>query len=96
MKRFIHFSGGSNMVGASFDVTKITADRKKTLRVGDCIKESWLEGATFFLFYGIAENGKAIQSIKDLPVRRNTVEDRTLKMKANIADRLKKKDTRKY
>jgi hypothetical protein len=43
-----------------------------------------------FLFDGFPEKEKIIQRIKDLPVSRNTVKDRILKMKKKTADQLTK------
>jgi hypothetical protein len=43
-----------------------------------------------FLFDSFSEKEIIIQHIKYLPVSRNTIKDRILKMKTNIADQLKK------
>jgi hypothetical protein len=72
-----------------FEISKIIAQYGKPFSDGDYIKESWLECAPF-LFDGFPEKEKMIQHIKGLPVSRNTVKDRILKMKTNIADQLTK------
>ncbi|KAG7171957.1 ZBED8-like 1, partial [Homarus americanus] len=79
----------SNLVAAGFEISKIIALHGKPLGDGEYIKESWLE-CSHFLFNGFPEKEKIIQHIKDLPVSRNTVKDRILKMETNIVEHLTK------
>ncbi|XP_062927408.1 copper homeostasis protein cutC homolog isoform X1 [Mobula hypostoma] len=82
-------SGSSNLVAASFEVSKVIAQHGRPLSDGEYVKESWLECAPF-LFDGFQEKEKIIQRIKDLPVSRNTVKDRILMMGTNITEQLTK------
>ncbi|XP_076308667.1 uncharacterized protein LOC143224092 [Tachypleus tridentatus] len=75
-------SGSSNLVAASFEISKIIAQHENPLNGGEYIKESWLKWTTF-LFDGFPEKEKNIQRIS-----RTTVKDRILKMKTNIAEQL--------
>ena len=71
---FMNFSGrwSSNLVAASFEVSKVIAQHGKPLSDGDYIKEGWLECAQFH-FDNFSEKEKIIQRIKDLSLSRKTV-----------------------
>ncbi|XP_069185921.1 EPM2A-interacting protein 1-like, partial [Procambarus clarkii] len=86
-----YFSGrpSSNLVAASFEVSKVIAQHGKPLCDGEYIKEAWLECAPF-LFDNFSEKKKIIQRNKDLPVSRKTVKDRILKLERNTAEQLTK------
>ncbi|XP_069195852.1 SCAN domain-containing protein 3-like, partial [Procambarus clarkii] len=89
---FMNYISGrpsSNLVAASFEVSKVIAQHGKPLCDGEYIKEAWLECAPF-LFDNFSEKKKIIQRIKDLPVSRKTVKDRILKLERNTAEQLTK------
>ncbi|XP_069157024.1 SCAN domain-containing protein 3-like [Procambarus clarkii] len=89
---FMNYISGrpsSNLVAASFEVSKVIAQHGKPLCDGEYIKEAWLECAPF-LFDNFSEKKKIIQRIKDLPVSRKTVKDRILKLERNAAEQLTK------
>ena len=70
---FISGRWSSNLVAASFEVSKVIAQHGKPLSDGDYIKEGWLECAQF-LFDNFSEKEKITQRIKDLSLSRKTVE----------------------
>ena len=74
---FISSRSSSNLVAASFEVSKVIAQHGKPLSDGDYIKEAWLECAPF-LFDNFSEKEKIIQRIKDLSLSRKTVKDKIL------------------
>ncbi|XP_062887396.1 general transcription factor II-I repeat domain-containing protein 2A-like isoform X1 [Mobula hypostoma] len=82
-------SDSSNLVAASFEVSKVIVKHGKPLSDGEYVKESWLECAPF-LFNGFLEKEKIIQRIKGLPVSSNTIEERILMMGTNVAEQLTK------
>ena len=72
---FMNFISGrfsSNLVAASFKLSKVITQHRKPLSDGDYIKEAWLEGAPF-LFDNFSEKEKIIQRIKDLSLSRKAV-----------------------
>ncbi|XP_076060038.1 general transcription factor II-I repeat domain-containing protein 2A-like isoform X5 [Oratosquilla oratoria] len=79
----------SNLVAASFEVSKIIAQHGRPLSDGEYIKEVWLECAPF-LFDNLSEKEQIIQRIKELSVSRKTVKDRILKLERNTAKQLSK------
>jgi hypothetical protein len=78
----------SNLVSASFEVSKIIARHGKPFSDGDYIKESWLECAPY-LFEDFQNKDKILQRIKDLPISRNTVKERIINLNSNIENQLK-------
>ena len=74
---FVSGRSSSNLVAASFEVSKVIAQHGKPLSDGDYIKEAWLECALFF-FDNVLEKEKIIQRIKDFSLNRKTVKDRIL------------------
>ncbi|XP_069176506.1 EPM2A-interacting protein 1-like, partial [Procambarus clarkii] len=92
VETFMNYISGrpsSNLVAASFEVSKIIAQHGKPLCDGEYIKEAWLECAPF-LFDNFSEKKKIIQRIKDLPVSRKTVKNRILKLERNTAEQFTK------
>ena len=81
---FISGRSSSNLVAASFEVSKVIAQHGKPLSDGDYIKEAWLECAPF-LFDNFLEKEKIIQRIKDLSPSRKTVKDRMLKLEIDTS-----------
>ena len=91
---FISGRSSSNLVAASFEVSKVFAQHGKPLSDGDYIKETWLECAPF-LFDNFSEKEKIIQRIKDLSLSRKTVSDRILKLEGATTKQLRQ-DLCKY
>ena len=87
---FISGRSSSNLVAASFEVSKLIAHHRKQFSDRNYIEEAWLECA-LFLFDNFSEKEKIIQRIKDLCLSRKTVEDRKLKLES---DTTKAVDTR--
>lgn len=75
----------SNIVAASFAVSNVIAKRGKPFCDGEYIKDLMLETAPF-LFEDFSNKDKIMQRIKDLPITRNTVKDRILKIAENITN----------
>jgi len=84
---FILGRSSSNLVAASFEVSKVIAQHGKPLSDGDYIKEAWLECASF-LFDNFSEKEKIIPRMKDLSLSRNTVKDQILKMESDTTKQL--------
>ncbi|KAI8788966.1 SCAN domain-containing protein 3 [Biomphalaria glabrata] len=76
-------------LAASFEVSKIIAKHGKPLSNGDYIKEEIIECASY-LFEEFQNKDKVIQRIKDLPISRNTVKARVIKLHVNIQEQVKK------
>ncbi|XP_060864294.1 SCAN domain-containing protein 3-like [Metopolophium dirhodum] len=82
----IKFVGSnSNIVAASSAVSNVIAKRGKPFCDGEYIKDLMLETAPF-LFEDFSNKDKIMQRIKDLPITRNTVKDRILKISENITN----------
>lgn len=77
----------SNLVSASFEVSKIIARHGKPFSDGDYIKESWLECSPY-LFEDFQNKDKIIQRIKNLQISRNTVKERIIGMNLNIESQI--------
>ena len=84
---FISGRSSSNLVAASFEVSKVIAQHGKPLSDGDYTKETWLE-CTFF-FDNFSGKEKIIQRIKDLSRSRKTIKDRILKLESDTTMQLK-------
>lgn len=87
---FLQFvTSTSKLVAASLEVSKTIAKHGKPFSDGDYIKEAWLECAPY-LFEDFQNKEKILQRIKELPVSRNTVKERVIKMNSNIRDQITK------
>ena len=84
---FISGMCSSNLVAASFEVSKVISQHGKPLSDGNYIKKAWLECAPF-LFDNILEKEKIIQRIKDLSLSRKAVKDRILKLESDTTKQL--------
>ena len=84
---FISGRSSSNLVAASFEVSKEISQHGKPLSDRNYIKEAWLECATF-LFDNFLEKEKIIQRIKDLSLSRKAVKDRILKLENDTTKQL--------
>ena len=85
---FISDRSGSNLVAASFEVSKVIAQHEKPLSDGDYIIKVWLNCA-LFLFDNFSKKEKIIQHIKDLFLSRKTVKDRILKSESDTTTQLR-------
>ena len=84
---FISGRSSSNLVAASFEVSKVITHHGKPLSDGDYIKEAWLE-CTPFRFDNFSEKEKIIQRIKVLSLSRKTVKDKILKLESDTTKQL--------
>ena len=84
---FISGRSSSNLVAASFEVSKVISQHGKSISDGNYIKEAWLECAPF-LFDNFLETEKSIQRIKNLSPSRKVVKDRILKLECDITKQL--------
>ena len=82
---FISRRSSSNLVAASFEVSRVIDQHGKPLSSGDYIKEAWLECAPF-LFHTFSEVEKYSQRVKDLFVSRNTAKDRIPKLNSDTTE----------
>jgi hypothetical protein len=81
-------SSNSNIVTAIFavsNVLNVIAKRGKPFCDGEYMKDLMLETASF-LFDDFFNKDKIMQRIKDLPLTRNTVKDRILKIAEDITN----------
>ena len=84
---FISGRSSSNLVAASFEVSKVIGQHGKPFSDGDYIKEAWLECAPF-LFKNFSKKEKTIQRIKDLSLSKKTVKNRILKLESDTTKHL--------
>ena len=84
---FISGRCSSNLVAASFDVSKVISQHGKPLSDGNYIKEAWLECEHFIFDYTL-EKENIIQRIKDLSMSRKAVKDRILQLESDTTKQL--------
>ncbi|GFT53914.1 general transcription factor II-I repeat domain-containing protein 2A [Trichonephila clavipes] len=73
---------------ASYSAANAIARHGKHFQEGEFLKEAWLACAPS-LFDDFDNKGKIIQRIKDVPLSRNTMNDRILKLAENVTDQQK-------
>lgn len=73
---------------ASFSAANIIAQHGKPLNEGEFLKEAWLACAPS-LFDDFENKDKIIQRIKDIPLSRNTIKDRVLRLAENVSEQQK-------
>ncbi|GFW10449.1 uncharacterized protein TNCV_892441 [Trichonephila clavipes] len=73
---------------ASYSAANAIARHGKPFQEGEFLKEVWLACATS-LFDDFDNKDKIIQRIKDVPLSRNTMKDRILKLAENVTDQQK-------
>ncbi|GFT24156.1 uncharacterized protein TNCV_2064021 [Trichonephila clavipes] len=73
---------------ASYLAANAIAGHCKPFQEGEFLKEAWLACAQSF-FDDFTNKAKIIQRIKDVPLSRNTMKDRILKLAENVTDQQK-------
>ncbi|GFX99784.1 general transcription factor II-I repeat domain-containing protein 2A [Trichonephila clavipes] len=73
---------------ASYSAANATARHSKHFQEGEFLKEAWL-ACVSSLFDDFDNKDKIIQRIKDVPLSRNTIKDRILKLAENVTDQQK-------
>ncbi|GFV79043.1 general transcription factor II-I repeat domain-containing protein 2A [Trichonephila clavipes] len=73
---------------ASYSAANAIAGQDKPFQEGEFLKEAWLAFA-LSLFDDFDNKNKIIQRIKDVPLSRNTIKDRILKLAENVTDQQK-------
>ncbi|GFT14984.1 general transcription factor II-I repeat domain-containing protein 2A [Trichonephila clavipes] len=73
---------------ASYSAANAIARHGKPFQEGEFLKEAWLACAPS-LFDDFDNKDKIIQRIKDVPLSRNTMKDRILKLVENVTDQQK-------
>ncbi|GFV04024.1 uncharacterized protein TNCV_916481 [Trichonephila clavipes] len=73
---------------ASYSAANAIARHGKPFQEGEFLKEAWLAWAPS-LFDDFDNKDKIIQRIKDVPLSRNTMKDRILKLAENVTDQQK-------
>ncbi|GFU70565.1 uncharacterized protein TNCV_748571 [Trichonephila clavipes] len=73
---------------ARYSAANAIARHGKPFQEGEFLKEAWLACAPS-LFDDFDNKDKIIQRIKDVPLSRNTMKDRILKLAENVTDQLK-------
>ena len=76
-------ANSSNLTIASYITSSVIAKHGKPFSHGEYIKEAWLQSSPF-LFQDFENREEIIQRIKDMPIARNTVKERILKMGENV------------
>ncbi|GFV63321.1 general transcription factor II-I repeat domain-containing protein 2A [Trichonephila clavipes] len=74
---------------ASYSAANAIAWHGKLYQEGEFLKETWLACVLSF-FDDFDNKDKIIQRIKDIPLSRNTINDRILKLEENVTDQQKK------
>ncbi|GFW02182.1 general transcription factor II-I repeat domain-containing protein 2A [Trichonephila clavipes] len=74
---------------ASYSAANAIAQHGKPFQEGEFLKEAWLACAPS-LFDDFDNKDKIIQRNKDVPLSRNTMKDRILKLAENVTDQQKK------
>ncbi|GFX47250.1 protein ZBED8 [Trichonephila clavipes] len=85
---FKYVSKNCHTSAASYSAANAIARHGKPFQKGEFLKEAWL-ACTPSLFDDFDNKDKIIQRIKDVPLSRNTMKDRILKLAENVTDQLK-------
>ncbi|GFT04063.1 SCAN domain-containing protein 3 [Trichonephila clavipes] len=85
---FKYASKNCHTSAASYSVANAIARHGKPFQEGEFLKEAWLAYAPS-LFGDFDNKDKIIQRIKDVPLSRNTMKDRILKLAENVTDQQK-------
>ncbi|GFX95071.1 general transcription factor II-I repeat domain-containing protein 2A [Trichonephila clavipes] len=86
---FKYVSKNCHTSAASYSAANAIARHDKPFQEGEFLKEAWLACAPS-LFDDFDTKDKIIQRIKDVPLSRNTMKDRILKLAENVTDQQKK------
>ncbi|GFY30168.1 general transcription factor II-I repeat domain-containing protein 2A [Trichonephila clavipes] len=85
---FKYVSKNCHSSAASYSPANAIARHGKLFQEGEFFKEAWLACAAS-LFDDFDNKDKIIQRIKDVPLSRNTMKDRILKLAENVTDQQK-------
>ncbi|GFU77150.1 general transcription factor II-I repeat domain-containing protein 2A [Trichonephila clavipes] len=85
---FKYVSKNCHTSAASYSAANAIARHGKTFQEGEFLKEVWLACASS-LFKDFDNKDKIIQRIKNVPLSRNTMKDRILKLAENVTDQQK-------
>ncbi|GFY07712.1 general transcription factor II-I repeat domain-containing protein 2B [Trichonephila clavipes] len=85
---FKYVSKNCHTSAASYSAANAIARHGKPFQEGEFLKEAWLACA-LSLFDDFNNKDKIIQRIKDVPLSRNPMKDRTLKLAENVTDQQK-------
>ncbi|GFW92131.1 general transcription factor II-I repeat domain-containing protein 2A [Trichonephila clavipes] len=85
---FKYVSKNCHTSAASYSAANAIARHGKPFQEGEFLKEAWLACAPL-LFDDFDNKDKIIQRIKDVPLYRNTMKDRILKLAENVTDQQK-------
>ncbi|GFY17053.1 DUF4371 domain-containing protein [Trichonephila clavipes] len=85
---FKYVSKNCHTSAASYSAANAIARHGKPFQEGEFLKEAWLTCAPS-LFDDFDNKDKIIQRIKDVPLSRNTMKDRILKLAENVTDQQK-------
>ncbi|GFW01970.1 uncharacterized protein TNCV_1148501 [Trichonephila clavipes] len=85
---FKYVSKNCHTSAASYSAANAIARHGKPFQAGEFLKEAWLACAPS-LFDDFDNKDKIIQRIKDVPLSRNTMKDRILKLAENVIDQQK-------
>ncbi|GFX45381.1 uncharacterized protein TNCV_1026411 [Trichonephila clavipes] len=85
---FKYVSKNCHTSAASYSAANAIARHGKPFQEGEFLKEAWLACAPS-LFDDFDNKDKIVQRIKDVPLSRNTMKDRILKLAENVTDQQK-------
>ncbi|GFX96220.1 SCAN domain-containing protein 3 [Trichonephila clavipes] len=88
MSMFKYVSKNCHTSAASYSDANAIARHGTPFQEGEFLKEAWLT-CTPSLFDDFDNKGKIIQHIKEVPLSRNTMKDRILKLAENVTDQQK-------
>ncbi|GFT16073.1 general transcription factor II-I repeat domain-containing protein 2A [Trichonephila clavipes] len=86
---FKYLNKNCHTSAASYSAVNAIARHGKPFQEGEFLKEAWLACAPL-LFDDFDNKDKIIQHIKNVPLSRNTMKDRILKLAENVTDQQKK------
>ncbi|GFW52690.1 uncharacterized protein TNCV_2392701 [Trichonephila clavipes] len=87
---FKYLSKNCRTIAASYSAANAIARHGKPFQEGAFLKEAWLACAPS-LFDDFDNKDKIIQRVKDVPLSRNTMKDRILKLAENVTDQQQQK-----
>ncbi|GFW83505.1 general transcription factor II-I repeat domain-containing protein 2A [Trichonephila clavipes] len=88
MFKYVSKNCHTSASAASYSAANAVARHGKSFQEGEFLKEAWLACAPL-LFDDFDNKDKIIQRIKDVPLSRNTMKDRILKLAEKVTDQQK-------
>ncbi|XP_013358565.1 PREDICTED: general transcription factor II-I repeat domain-containing protein 2A-like isoform X1 [Chinchilla lanigera] len=82
-----HLSKSNHLTAASFQISLCIVKHGKPLSDGDFVKMAMLSGSDS-LFHDFPNKDKIMQRISEMPLSRNTVKDRVLRMAGDVSQQL--------